>query len=229
MRKFAIVVVILIGAVLVLTAQSPNVRAADDIQQIKLGPHVFYVPEAWMQHARDAFLGQGRVLALAPPNIAVDKAHPGSIDATHIGIWPGVYWQPYGARDLPKAIEIISSSGRSPPDEQAKLWLDQAASQEPDSDGFVRVETGFANPGEAPQWETFLYKGYLNKVGEPLVIHSNNMETPHGGRYLSDVTIRTQPDLILAYHFDNEQFRKNTWWGLYQRVIAFIDYLQTPK
>lgn len=150
------------------------------------------------------------------------------IAATTLDFWPGVYWEPYGARDLPKIIEINYGPG-SPRAQEEKHWLDAAASQEPNSAGFVRVNAGFSNREETPQTETFLYKGYLNKFGEPLIVDSVNIEAPNGGRYLSHVTIRIQQDLTLTYHFNNQQFSENTWWPLYQRVLAFLEFLQTPR
>jgi hypothetical protein len=36
-------------------------------------------------------------------------------------------------------------------------------------------------------------------------------------------------DLGMVYRFDNKEFPPNTWWSLYQRVLAFLDFLQKPK
>ena len=213
---------------LAITVQASVLLAADDIQQIKLGPHIFYLPKEWMQGDRTP-RAQGMILAQNPPNPPVKQAQSRPIDATKLDIWPGVAWQPYRAADLPKIIEIIyGTMGRSPRVQQQKRWLDEAATREPDRTGFVRVGVSFANPG-VPYFETFLYKGYLNKVGEPLIVHSNNVESPNSGHYLSHVTIRIQQDLGLTYHFSNQEFPESSWWALYERVIAFLEFLQTPK
>jgi hypothetical protein len=85
------------------------------------------------------------------------------------------------------------------------------------------VATGFAKPGERPQWERFVYKGYQNGLGDPLVIDSSNTAYP------STVSISLTQDMNILYRFNNKNFPENAWWNLYQRVLAFIDYLQTPK
>ncbi len=228
-RWIDLISLLVAAAVFVLIAVcAGGLRASEDIQQIRLGPHVFYLPKIWM---RDKLPGAGTVTVQKSRRNATDTAQSGPIDASKLDIWPGVYWQPYGARDLPRVIEIIydSSHGRSPLAEREKRRLDQAALREPDADGFVRVKSGFVEPGRPPQWETFLYKGYTNKIGEPLVVHSNNLEAPRGDRYLSDVNIGTDSDLFLMYHFDNAKFPKSKWWPLYQKVLAFIDFLQARK
>ena len=81
-----------------------NLRAAEDAQQICLGLHILYVPKIWM---RDKLPGAGTVTVQKSPSIVIDRAQSGPIDASKLDIWPEVYWQPYGARDLPRVIEII--------------------------------------------------------------------------------------------------------------------------
>ena len=98
-----------------------------------------------------------------------------------------------------------------------------------DGDGFVRVAVGFANPGEQPQSETYLYKGYKNEFGQPLVVVSNNQNLSSDVRLASIVTIDPQPGLALIYYFDNRKFPKEAWWSLYQRVLRFIRLLQAPN
>jgi hypothetical protein len=224
-RKFAVIALALVRLVLDLTAYAPNVRAADDIQQVKLGPHTFYVPKSWMQG--------GAITAYAPPQTMVQQPQPDAIHATALSIRPREDWKPYGRRDLPELIRVGYAEGVVPLPPllgmQRKQLLDEASSMKADGDGFVRVGVGSSEPGKQLASETFLYKGYLNNLGEPLVVLSNNTETPFGHHYPSSVTISPQADLGLQYRFDNKEFPENTWWPLYQRVLAFLDYLQTPK
>lgn len=208
---------------LTMVAQASKVPAADDIQQINLGPHLLFVPMAWMTAAG--------VTAYAPPNIMVQKPQPIAIDATDLSFRPGENWLPYGNHDLPDLIRVRYGrrSSSSPLNQQFKRWLDEAASREPDSNGFVRVAASPANRAGPPMQEIFLYKGYLNKLGEPLAVEAQNIDLPLGKRWPSTVTIGIQSDIGLQYHFSDRKFPESLWWDLYQHVLAFFDYLQTPK
>jgi hypothetical protein len=200
-----------------------QVRAAeDDIQIFNLGPHVavFYVPKSWMQH--------GSFTAYAPPRTMVDKPQSAPIDARslsiHLQFTPGQLG-PFERRDLPDFIEIISEVG---PDrglfEMYQHSMDQAAPLQADATGFVRIATGFPKPGERPVWERYLYKGYQNELGEPLLVEASNDTL-----YPSTVTINLRPDVRFMYRFENRKFPRSTWWDLHQRVIAFLGYLQAAK
>ena len=209
-------------ALIMMAAQASKVPAAD-IQQINFGPHILYVPKAWMTRAG--------VTAYAPPNIMVQKPQPTAIDATDLSFRPGDNWLPYGSHDLPDLIRVRYGKrySSSPLNQQFKRWLDEAASREPDSDGFVRVAASPANRGQPPMREIFLYKGYLNKLGEPLAVEAQNMDSPLGNRWPSTVTIGIHSDIGLQYYFSNRKFSESLWWDLYQHVLALFDYLQTPK
>jgi hypothetical protein len=165
------------------------------------------------------------------PNRIIRKPQANPIEAITLGLLPQANWQPYGQRQLPESIDVdLLRAGVPPPlDQQTRQWLDQSISREPDSDGFVRVSLASSKPGETPTYETFLYKGYLNNLGRPLIIMAENWDYPLGNRAPSNVYITMQSDLSVHYRFDNRKFPKNAWWDLYQRVLAFIDYMQTPK
>jgi hypothetical protein len=213
---------VLIAAIADLTATTFALHAAEDVQQTSLGPHTFYVPKAWVHG--------GAVIGIAPSRTVLD-AQSAPIEATTLAFRPQNDWKPYGLREMPEMVilQYVPRTGPPPLDKQRKDWLDQAAALDPDGDGFVRVATGFTKPGEPPQWEAFLYKGYLNKFGEPLVVVSDNMDYPLGNRAPSTVNITWHDDVGMEYRFDNRKFPRNTWWALYQRVLAFLDYLQMPK
>jgi hypothetical protein len=208
---------VLLLALLILT---PPALGADDIQLFNLGPHAFYVPKAWM--------GSGAFHALGARS-DVSRPQPAPIVAMDLIIFPryerSAQWDRFALRDLPDFIRISYSAGtRLLISEKHRRAIEQAASMEPDQDGFVRIATGFTRPGEPPQWERFVYKDYLNVLGEPLVVESDN-DHP----FPSVVRITLQSDLRLEYRFDNRKFPREVWWDLYQRVVAFLDYLQVPK
>ena len=216
---------LLVAAAVALTmlAQASNVRAADDIQIINLGPHVFYVPKAWMQ-------GMAVTASLRPKG-TVRQPQSTAIDAAELLFSPREDWQPYGRRELPDFIRIIYALRDRPPplDAQTKKWIADSASLPPDSFGFVRVAVGFIKPGEGPNWEKFLYKGFLNKFGEPMVVTSDNTELSPGYRAPSIVNLTTDVDMGIQYRFSSKKFPESTWWDLHQRTLAFVDYLQTRK
>ena len=216
---------LLVAAAVALTmiAQASNVRAADDIQIINLGPHVFYVPKTWMQGIA--------VTAYLRPKGMVQQPQPTAIDTTELSLRPGEDWQPYGRRELPDLIRIgyVPRKGPPPLNAQAKKWIAELASLPPDNYGFVRVAVGFIKPGEGPQWEAFLYKGFLNKFSEPMVVISNSTELSNGYRAPSIVNVTISVDMGIQYSFDNRKFPESTWWDLHQRTLTFVDYLQTRK
>ena len=153
-----------------MVARASKVPAADDIQQINLGPHSFYIPTAWMQ--------VGAVTVYVPPSGVVQKPQSGAIDATGFSIRPGEDWLPYARRELPYLIRVsyVSKDRPAPLSSQIQEWLDESKSLEPDRYGYVRVAAGFSKPSERPQWEEFLYKGFLSKLGEPFLVRSNNVD-----------------------------------------------------
>jgi hypothetical protein len=195
--------------------------AEDDIQIFNLGPHaVFYVPKSWMQH--------GSFTAYAPPRTMVDKPQSAPIDARSLSIhlqFTPVQLGPFERRDLPDFIEIISGVG---PDrglfEMYQHSMDQAALLQADPTGFVQIATGFTKPGERPVSERYLYKGYQNELGEPLLVEASNDTL-----YPSTVTINLRPDVRFMYRFEDRKFPRSTWWDLHQRVVAFLGYLEMSK
>jgi hypothetical protein len=216
---------LLLAASIALTmiALASSVRAAEDIQIINLGPHVFYVPKAWMRGMD--------VTAYLRPKGMLREPQPTAIDAAELLFSPGEDWQPYGRRELPDFIRIIYAPRDGPPplDAQTKKWIADSASLLPDNYGFVRVAVGFIKPGEGPNWEKFLYKGYLSKFGEPMVVTSDNTELSPGYRAPSIVNLTINVDMGIQYRFSNKKFPESTWWDLHQRTLAFVDYLQTRK
>jgi hypothetical protein len=224
---------IAVAIALYVAAPASSAFADDGAQQINLGTQTFYVPKSWMLGMRNTPPKGGIVSAYRPPNLTIDKAQLAPINATEIAIQPGEHWQkPYDLDELPQFIIINYVQRDRPPssDEQTKHWINQANSQKADADGFVRVTPIAFASDHPPALEAFLYKGYLNKFGEPLVIHSNNIDAPGGQRYLSSVYgISLQTDMWVRYDFDNSKFPKNTWWDLYQRVLGLINFLQTPR
>lgn len=217
---------ILAVAIFALISPTHNTHASDDIQQINLGPYAFYVPKDWM-------LDQTTVTASRPPNIRFNKLQSTPFDATELGLQPRSGWpKPYSSNELPRNIVFNYVPGQGPltVDAKTKEWLAQTKSQEADSDGFVRISLGAPTPSNPPAFEIFIYKGYLDKFGLPLVVELVNTSTPSGERYLSFVPdAALQPDMWVRYDFDNTKFPKNTWWRLYQRMLALAEYLQTPK
>ena len=205
---------------------------ADDIQLIRLHDQSFFIPKSWMArhniNAVRATDGGGTKGSWSEP-----QADP--IEATDL-IFVGPDQNAAIVRDwtdpLPSLIVFLSYRDtpvyRSSIDPETKKWLDIAASQSADTDGFVRVWKGFAEPGQQPQSEKFLYKGYLNKLGHPLVVFSDNLKTPFENKG-SRVDIAVERDLSLIYKFSNKKFPENTWWDLYKNTLAFLTYLQKPK
>jgi hypothetical protein len=202
---------------LAITAQAFAAQAADDIQQIKLGSHVFYVPKAWMSG--------GPVMANSSQG-SIMEPQPSPVEAANLTFRPTESWRPYGSNELPALVSLTYApmTGRSILDQRYAKWLDEAVSRSVDNDGFVRVASALPLAEE-----TFLYKGYLNEFGEPLIVQAHNGNYGLGNRSLSIVIIKARADIVLQYRFDNRKFPENTWWPLYQRVIAFIDDLQKPK
>jgi hypothetical protein len=223
--SLAIAAVYLFGSVvLIVIAGGSKALAAEDIQQINLGQYAFYFPKAWMK--------DGLVVAYNRPSGRVQEPQPNPIEARDLSIRPWWGWKPYGKAELPDLIRLSHAAprtGRPPLNPEIKKWIEEAPSLKEDSDGFARVAVGFTKPGEQPAWEKFLYKGYANKLGEPLVVDSNNVETPFGQHYPSSVTISLEDDLDLQYRFENKVFPESAWWPLYQRTLAFIDFLRMPK
>jgi len=211
-----------------LIALSLSARAQDLAQQIKLGPHTFYVPKAWMH---DLLVTASAPYSSSGPAHFWTKPQAGPIEAEELGITiPESGWAPWPGA-LPKFIRLRHAAAvRLPlPDAQTKQLLDLANFRQADIHGFVRVATGFTEPGQQPQWEDFIRKGYLNEVGDPLLIHSNNMELSFGFRLDSRVQISVKTDLGVQYGFSNTKFPEARWWGLYRRVRSFINYLQEPR
>lgn len=207
-----------------MTAHASVLCAADDIQQIKLGNLTFYVPKAWTR--------TGIIVADTKSKVTTSP-WPQTIETKRVGFIPRADWQPYGSDELPGFIDISYGagfpSGNVPLDTVTKQWLDIEASRPADSNGFVRVVASAAKEGETPRYEVFVYKGYRNALGQPLIIKAENWDYPLGNRAPSNVTIRAQPHLSLSYRFDDRKFPESTWWPLYQRTLAFLDYLQKPK
>jgi hypothetical protein len=213
-----------ITAILILLALPVGSIAAEQIQQIVLGPYSFYVPYSWIQN--------GRVIAYAPPRTEYQSPQPTAIEGTDLSFRPAADWQPYGDRDLPSLISVRHSTrvGAKPPlDAQHEHWLAVAASSKSDENGFARVEPDVSQLARGATREIYIYKNYLNEIGEPLVVVSNNFDFPSGGRTPSSVLIDVRDDLGLRYDFDNRKFQEKQWWDLYQRVLAFLDYTQKPK
>jgi hypothetical protein len=198
-----------------------SAQAVDDIQRIHLGPHTFYVPKSWMKP--QSFVANAA-------RTMIDRPQPSDIVASTLGIEPRrvpAYWGPSDRLDGPDLIILDygtgAGTGRPPLEIERQRWFEQAASLEPDREGFVRVGTGFTKPGEPPQWERFVYKGYRNALGDAFVVDSSNTTYP------SSVGISFAPDMTLRYRFNNEKVPERAWWGLYQHVLAFLDHLQMPK
>lgn len=217
-----------------LMASTGRANADSDVQLIRFNNQSFFIPKSWMVRL-------GAINAVrATPGGGIEgrwsepQAEP--IDATDLTLMAPdrnaaivkVWTEP-----LPSLIHISSYRG-TPRDlsgllPETKKSLDIAASKPADADGFVRVWPEFAKPGQQSPFERFLYKGYLNQLGQPLIIFSDNLETPLGVRYPSDVYIVVKRDLSLHYMFSNKEFPINAWWNLYKQTRAFLDYLQNPK
>jgi hypothetical protein len=231
MRKFAIIMVILIGAVLVLAAQSPNVSAADEVQQIKVGAETLYVPKSWIGF--DSVFGAGTA-----GGSEIKLPQSGTVEVAQMAMRPNAQWQSYrpwqslSLGSLPTFIRIgygvalpaLVGKAKEKTADRYKQLFKKVETLTPDKYGFVRIATGFANPGEPPQWERFLYKGYQDQFGEPLIVDSSNVKGVH-----SVVGLHAQLDLSVTYFFEKEEFPESTWWDLYKRVRVFLDYLQKLK
>jgi hypothetical protein len=205
---------------LAVSVHTSELFAADEIQQIKLGPHIFYVPEAWMT-------GAG-VTAFIRPQGMVEKPQSTVIEADSLSFRPSDNWQPYPKHELPDFIhvsympwrQLVQTSGPiKTADRQLQKWMAEAARSTPDQDGFVRVEA----------YGVFLYKASLNSLLGPLVVASNNVDLTPGRRLPSTVSFVTNSHIGGQYRFDNTKFPESTWWELYEHVLAFVDYLQKPK
>jgi hypothetical protein len=160
----------------------------------------------------------------------IDRPQASDIVASDLGIYPRkvpAYWGLSDRFDNPDLIRLHYGmrvgTGLAPVEIERRSWFDQAASLEADRDGFVRVGTGFTRPGEPPEWERFVFKGYQNPLGDAFVVRSSNTKYP------STVDISIAPDMTLSYGFDNRKAPETTWRSLYQRVLAFLDYLQMPR
>jgi hypothetical protein len=139
---------------LAMTAQTSMLFAADDIQQIKLGPRTLYIPKSWMQG--------GAVTAYAPPQTMVQQPQPDPIIATSLSIRPREDWKPYGRHELPELIRVGYGPRTAPlPPPLATLQqqlLDKASSMKLDADGFVRTMADPTNPTKQLALETFVYR-----------------------------------------------------------------------
>lgn len=203
---------------LAMTLHASELLAADEIQQLKIGTQILYVPKPW--------IGFDSVWAGASSGAEIKIPQPGIVDVAQLTMRPNFKWRDFNFGGFPKFI-LIGYSPAPPPQSKNKLsdkdkrMLEDAESQTPDRYGFVRIATGFIKPGEPPTWERFLYKGYRTKYGEALIVDSSN--TPG---VWSSAGVRARDDMRVQYLFTSPE---NTWWDLYQHVIAFLDYLQTPK
>jgi hypothetical protein len=212
--RFAIV-----GALaLALTAHASELLAADDIQQIKVGTQSLYVPKAW--------IGFYSVWAGASSGAAINIPQAGTVDVARLTMRPNFRWHDFNFGGFPKFILFVYTPA-PPPESENKLsdkykrMLEDAESLTADGYGFVRIDTGFAKPGEPPPRERFLYKGYRTQYGEALIVDSSNTSG-----VWSSAGIRARYDMRVQYLFSSPE---STWWDLHQHVLAFLDYLQTPK
>lgn len=211
------------GLMLAVIFLVTTVQAADDIQVqvFRLGPHAFYVPKAWIGR---------QVFDVPTDRRSIDSPRPAPIASSELNISPKwarlAQWGPFAIRELPDLIRIYFGTGpRIDPElDENRRWLDRANSMEADPSGFVRIATGFTKPGQRPQWERFIYKGYVNEFGWPLVVMSVN-----GILDESVVEMKVRSDIIVSYHADRSRFERSKWWDLYRRVLAFLDFLEMPK
>jgi hypothetical protein len=222
-RNGYVLVLLIVSVLCALMATAFGAHADDGIQIIRLHEHSFFIPKSWMGAGVDA----ERATCGGSVEGTWRKPQAEPIDATEIGLvhpdrTPAIlrYW----TDPLPSMIRV-STYCDTPTDlsilrPEMKKMLEATASEPADADGFVRIYLS---------QEKFLYRGYLNKLGHPLIIFSNNMETPFGDHYASDVFIPFERHLMLRYQFSNRKFPENTWWDLYQHTLAFLDYLQKPK
>jgi len=189
-----------------LIVHGSELLAADDIQQIKVGAQILYVPKTW--------IGFNSVWAGASSGAAIKIPQPGTVDVAQLTMHPNFQWRDFNFGGLPKFILI----GYSPPESENKLsdkykrMIDDAESLTPDRYGFVRIAKGFERPGEPPTWERFVYKGYRTKYGEALIVESSNTSG-----VWSSAGVRTRDDVRIQYLFTSPE---NTWWDLYEHVMA---------
>jgi hypothetical protein len=218
------------GFALVIIVQASVGLAANDIQEIKLGPRTLFVPKTWMIGAGvTAFVRSGGM-------VQEPQANPIETDGG-VSFRPSDYWALYSAHQLPEFIHvnyapwrqsIQTGESKKTADRQLQKWMTEAARSIPDRYGFVRVE---AYPGadQVPRWQVFVYQGSLRDRAGPLVVRSNSSDLMPGHRLPSFVGFISTGGLGGQFRFDNTKYPESTWWTLYQRVLAFVDYLQTPK
>lgn len=203
---------------LAVTVHASALRAADDIQQIKVGTQILYVPKGW--------IGFGSVWASASSGTAIKIPQPGIVDVAQLVMQPNFKWRDFNFGGFPKFI-LIGYSPPAPPDSENrrsneyKRMIEEAEPLTPDRYGFVRIATGPTKPGEPPVWERFLYKGYRTKYGEALIVEARNTSG-----VWSSAGVRAGYDMRVQYLFTSDE---STWWDLHQHVMAFLDFLQTPK
>jgi hypothetical protein len=203
---------------LAMTTQGFVLFAADDVQQIKVGAEILYVPKAW--------IGFGSVWAGTSSGEKIALPQPEIVEIATLGMRPRSHWGS-NLGSLPTFVNIVRSPAPSALTEQSdkyKRLFDRTASLDPDSYGFVRIATGFAQPGEQPDWEEFLLKAYQNKFGEPFMVRSSNNKMVQ-----SQTGMHIEQDMAVNYRFNNTDFPESTWWDLHKRVLAFVEYLQKPK
>jgi hypothetical protein len=226
--RFLLVVSVLCAVI----APAIGAQADDDIQLIRLNSHSFFIPKPWMagggvsvERATNGGSTERRWKPQAEPIDGTDLTliNPGESSAI-VRDWTDPLASLIHLSSYRETLVDFAQLGI-----EAKMWLEIAASQPADADGFVRVWAGFAKPSQEPFYEKFVYKGYLNKVGQPLIIVSYNTETPFADHFPSDVFIAVEHDLMLRYQFSNKKYPESTWWDLYQHTLAFLSYMQRPK
>jgi hypothetical protein len=84
---------VVVTVALMITVQTSATCAADDVQQIKLGTHTFYVPKAWMTGAS--------VTAFLRPQGMVQKPQRTVIETDSVSFRPTDNWRPYNNQELP--------------------------------------------------------------------------------------------------------------------------------
>jgi hypothetical protein len=225
-RKASFIAIVSLSVSLAV-APMAAARAADDIQQIKLGTYTLYLPKLWMR---------GMVItAFTRPDGMTYGPQTAPIETDNLSIRPQDDWKPYGKRELPELIRLSygpGAGGGTPRGMLDALGVPkpqevQAAKE--DSDGFVGPPIDPAHPEKHRAMEIFVYQRQPNDMGQRFIVESHNAEYPNGRHSPSSVSIGVYPDLGLRYRFDNTVFPENTWWALYQRTLAFLEYMQKPK